>query len=153
MPAEKPVGGGTGAAAAPSEPAVTPPTGAPGSAPRAPPSAGAAAGINAVVVHPLVLLAVVDHYGRVAKDTRKRVVGVLLGETYKGRGAWAGVVAGGARRVLRRAVVRRPTHTAAGSNSAPLRDGCRGRAPRGTRAHAPSGVGGMLPLFAGAAGR
>ncbi len=38
-----------------------------------------------VVVHPLVLLSVVDHYNRVAKDTRKRVVGVLLGETFKGR--------------------------------------------------------------------
>lgn len=38
-----------------------------------------------VVVHPLVLLSVVDHYNRVAKDTRKRVLGVLLGETYKGR--------------------------------------------------------------------
>ena len=32
-----------------------------------------------VVVHPLVLLSVTDHYNRVAKDTRKRVVGVLLG--------------------------------------------------------------------------
>lgn len=32
-----------------------------------------------VIVHPLVLLSVVDHYNRVAKDTRKRVVGVLLG--------------------------------------------------------------------------
>ncbi len=31
------------------------------------------------IVHPLVLLSVVDHYNRVAKDTRKRVVGVLLG--------------------------------------------------------------------------
>ncbi len=38
-----------------------------------------------VVVHPLVLLSVVDHYNRVARDTKKRVVGVLLGETYKGR--------------------------------------------------------------------
>lgn len=38
-----------------------------------------------VVVHPLVLLSVVDHYNRVAKDTKKRVVGVLLGEVYKGR--------------------------------------------------------------------
>ena len=36
-------------------------------------------------VHPLVLLSVLDHYNRVAKDTKKRVVGVLLGETYKGR--------------------------------------------------------------------
>jgi 26S proteasome regulatory subunit N8 len=32
-----------------------------------------------VVIHPLVLLSVTDHYNRVAKDTRKRVVGVLLG--------------------------------------------------------------------------
>ena len=38
-----------------------------------------------VVVHPLVLLSVVDHYNRVAKDTKKRVVGILLGETHKGR--------------------------------------------------------------------
>ena len=28
----------------------------------------------------MVLLSVVDHYNRVAKDTKKRVVGVLLGE-------------------------------------------------------------------------
>ena len=33
-----------------------------------------------VVVHPLVLLSVVDHYHRAARDTRKRVVGFLLGE-------------------------------------------------------------------------
>ena len=38
-----------------------------------------------VVVHPLVLLSVVDHYTRVAKDTRKRVVGVLLGQVSRGR--------------------------------------------------------------------
>merc|ERR1712159_201979 len=37
-----------------------------------------------VVVHPLVLLSTVDHYSRVAKDTRKRVVGVLLGERSQG---------------------------------------------------------------------
>mmetsp|Transcript_9646 Transcript_9646/g.10986 ORF Transcript_9646/g.10986 Transcript_9646/m.10986 type:complete len:295 (+) Transcript_9646:272-1156(+) len=38
------------------------------------------------VVHPLVLLSVVDHYNRVAKDIpNKRVVGCLLGETYQGR--------------------------------------------------------------------
>lgn len=38
------------------------------------------------VVHPLVLLSVVDHYNRVAKDIpNKRVVGVLLGETFHGR--------------------------------------------------------------------
>ena len=33
-----------------------------------------------VVVHPTVLLSIVDHYNRVARDTQKRVVGVLLGE-------------------------------------------------------------------------
>ncbi|KAI9222909.1 maintenance of mitochondrial structure and function-domain-containing protein [Blastocladiella britannica] len=33
-----------------------------------------------VVVHPLVLLSVVDHYNRVAKNTKKRVVGILLGQ-------------------------------------------------------------------------
>jgi len=38
-----------------------------------------------VVVHPLVLLSVVDHYNRVAKNTRKRVVGILLGEEYRGQ--------------------------------------------------------------------
>jgi 26S proteasome regulatory subunit N8 len=32
------------------------------------------------VVHPVVLLSAVDHYTRVAKDTKKRVVGVLLGQ-------------------------------------------------------------------------
>jgi len=36
-----------------------------------------------VVVHPLVLLSVVDNYNRVARDTKKRVVGVLLGEVKK----------------------------------------------------------------------
>eukprot|EP00276_Gloeochaete_wittrockiana_P010469 CAMPEP_0184655850 /NCGR_PEP_ID=MMETSP0308-20130426/14634_1 /TAXON_ID=38269 /ORGANISM="Gloeochaete witrockiana, Strain SAG 46.84" /LENGTH=319 /DNA_ID=CAMNT_0027092633 /DNA_START=14 /DNA_END=976 /DNA_ORIENTATION=+ len=40
---------------------------------------------SAVIVHPLVLLSVVDHYNRVARDTKKRVVGVLLGEVSKGK--------------------------------------------------------------------
>ncbi|KAI8805890.1 maintenance of mitochondrial structure and function-domain-containing protein [Cladochytrium replicatum] len=35
---------------------------------------------ESVVVHPLVLLSVVDHYNRVARNTKKRVVGVLLGQ-------------------------------------------------------------------------
>lgn len=35
---------------------------------------------RSVTVAPLVLLSVADHYGRTAKGTRKRVVGVLLGE-------------------------------------------------------------------------
>lgn len=38
-----------------------------------------------VIVHPLVLLSVADHYHRVARGTRKRVVGVLLGTVLKGR--------------------------------------------------------------------
>lgn len=33
-----------------------------------------------VSVAPLVLLSAADHYGRTAKGTRKRVVGVLLGQ-------------------------------------------------------------------------
>ena len=37
-----------------------------------------------VIVHPLVLLGAVDHYNRVAKDTKKRVVGMLLGSVSKG---------------------------------------------------------------------
>mmetsp|Transcript_3936 Transcript_3936/g.4429 ORF Transcript_3936/g.4429 Transcript_3936/m.4429 type:complete len:321 (-) Transcript_3936:742-1704(-) len=41
--------------------------------------------LEQVVVHPLVLLSIVDHFNRVAKDTKKRVVGMLLGERYKGR--------------------------------------------------------------------
>lgn len=40
--------------------------------------------IEKVIVHPLVLLSIVDNYNRVAKDTRRRVVGVLLGSTFKG---------------------------------------------------------------------
>lgn len=34
---------------------------------------------NHVIVHPLVLLSIVDHYRRAAINTKKRVVGVLLG--------------------------------------------------------------------------
>ncbi|KAH7278101.1 hypothetical protein KP509_38G024500 [Ceratopteris richardii] len=41
--------------------------------------------IEKVVVHPLVLLSIVDNYNRVAKETRKRVVGVLLGAVFRGR--------------------------------------------------------------------
>ena len=41
--------------------------------------------IEEVIVHPLVLLASVDHYYRVAKGTKRRVIGCLLGEFYKGR--------------------------------------------------------------------
>jgi hypothetical protein len=33
--------------------------------------------VKEVVVHPLVLLSVVDHYNRVARDTQKRVVSTL----------------------------------------------------------------------------
>ena len=41
-------------------------------------------GPQKIVVHPIVLLHAVDHYNRVAKDTKKRVVGILLGETRNG---------------------------------------------------------------------
>ncbi|KAK1265617.1 putative 26S proteasome non-ATPase regulatory subunit 7 [Acorus gramineus] len=40
--------------------------------------------IERVIVHPLVLLSIVDHYNRIARDTRKRVIGVLLGSSFKG---------------------------------------------------------------------
>lgn len=40
--------------------------------------------VEKVIVHPLVLLSIVDNYNRVARDTRKRVVGVLLGSSAKG---------------------------------------------------------------------
>lgn len=35
--------------------------------------------ITAAVVHPVVLLGIVDHYNRACKNTRKRAVGILLG--------------------------------------------------------------------------
>ena len=38
-----------------------------------------------VTVHPLVLLSAADHYHRVARGTRKRAVGVLLGSVSRGR--------------------------------------------------------------------
>ena len=41
--------------------------------------------IDEVTIHPLVLLSAADHYHRVARGTRKRVVGVLLGQVYKGK--------------------------------------------------------------------
>jgi len=41
--------------------------------------------IDEVVVHPIVLLNIVDHFNRVAKDSNRRIVGVLLGEFWKGK--------------------------------------------------------------------
>ena len=38
-----------------------------------------------VAVHPIVLLSVVDHYYRLAKETNRRVVGALLGEYIDGK--------------------------------------------------------------------
>lgn len=38
-----------------------------------------------VTVHPLVLLSAADHYHRVARGTRKRVVGLLLGTVFRGK--------------------------------------------------------------------
>jgi hypothetical protein len=40
-----------------------------------------------VVVHPIVLLNAVDHYNRVARDTKRRVIGILLGEVSRVRDA------------------------------------------------------------------
>lgn len=65
-------------------------------------SVGAAAtGVEKVVVHPLVLLSIVDNYNRVAKDTRKRVLGVLLGATFRGRVDITNSYAGGSVFVFR----------------------------------------------------
>lgn len=54
--------------------------------------------LSGVTIHPTVLLSVVDHYNRIAKDTRKRVVGILLGEVYRGRvdvtNSFAGMIQG-----------------------------------------------------------
>jgi 26S proteasome regulatory subunit N8 len=47
---------------------------------EAPPKAG----VSEVIIHPLVLLSAADHYHRVARGTRKRVVGVLLGQVFRG---------------------------------------------------------------------
>ena len=42
--------------------------------------------ISKVIVHPLVLLSVVDHFNRMGKiGNQKRVVGILLG-SWKGKG-------------------------------------------------------------------
>jgi 26S proteasome regulatory subunit N8 len=41
--------------------------------------------IEDVTMHPLVLLSAADHYHRVARGTRKRVVGILLGNVFKGK--------------------------------------------------------------------
>ena len=38
-----------------------------------------------VAIHPIVLLSVVDHYYRLAKETNRRVVGALLGEYIDGK--------------------------------------------------------------------
>ena len=38
-----------------------------------------------IVVHPIVLLSVVDHYNRLTKGTNRRVVGALLGEYVEGK--------------------------------------------------------------------
>lgn len=43
-----------------------------------------ARGVEKVIVHPLVLLSIVDHYNRVARETTNRVVGVLLGSSSRG---------------------------------------------------------------------
>jgi hypothetical protein len=40
--------------------------------------------VTDVTIHPLVLLSAADHYHRVARGTRKRVVGVLLGQVLRG---------------------------------------------------------------------
>lgn len=41
--------------------------------------------VEDVTIHPLVLLSAADHYHRVARGTRKRVVGCLLGSVFRGK--------------------------------------------------------------------
>jgi len=41
--------------------------------------------VTEVTIHPLVLLSATDHYHRVARGTRKRAVGVLLGSSTRGK--------------------------------------------------------------------
>jgi 26S proteasome regulatory subunit N8 len=64
---------------APTKP--TPPA-APAAASTANAAPVAVAQSSLVTVHPLVLLSVVDHYNRVAKNTKKRALGVLLGQAH-----------------------------------------------------------------------
>jgi 26S proteasome regulatory subunit N8 len=45
-----------------------------------PTTVGEAGSSVTVSIAPLILLSACDHYGRSAKGTRKRVVGVLLGQ-------------------------------------------------------------------------
>ena len=40
--------------------------------------------IQRVTVHPIVLLSIADHHNRVINNNQKRVIGVLLGDIYKG---------------------------------------------------------------------
>ena len=56
--------------------------------------------ITKVVVHPIVLLSVVDHFNRMGKvGSQKRVVGVLLGSRRKGILDVANSFAGKRRRI------------------------------------------------------
>jgi 26S proteasome regulatory subunit N8 len=48
-------------------------------------TAAAVSDVIDVTIHPLVLLSATDHYHRVARGTRKRAVGVLLGSASRGR--------------------------------------------------------------------
>ena len=48
-------------------------------------SASSPPAVSDVIIHPLVLLSVADHYNRIAKDSQNRVVGVLLGNRIHGR--------------------------------------------------------------------
>ncbi|KAK8883407.1 26S proteasome non-ATPase regulatory subunit 7 [Tritrichomonas musculus] len=43
------------------------------------------ASIERVAVHPIVLLSIADHHHRVANDKNTRVIGILLGDFYKGQ--------------------------------------------------------------------
>lgn len=66
--------------------AATAPVGAPPSSSSAVTTLGTTVSdIVEVTVHPLVLLSAADHYHRVARNTQRRVVGVLLGSVHRGK--------------------------------------------------------------------
>lgn len=106
---------------------------------EAPPATRPSSSPELVVVHPLVLLSVVDHYNRAAKDTTKRVVGLLLGESHKGRIDVTNSFAGEQRNRARLALVLRACrgivswHAAqADHKPAVIRNQCRSRRMRTT---------------------
>jgi len=64
---------------------ATPTTSAIDAAPSSTSKPIASNDISEIIIHPLVLLSAADHYHRVARNTQRRVVGVLLGSVSRGK--------------------------------------------------------------------